>query len=191
LLPVGLLVGGGFWAFNKGKGMVACAMAFENVRDATLDYAKDHKGKLPPAEKWMDEVRPYYQKELDRMPDKDGTKVIGIMPATGAWSCDNGEGGRTGIAFNKALSGKKVDDIKNPETTYLIFETPTASENLTMAYEDQSKESSPKIFNEARGWFKAPVKGDVDTGKMKTRGTRSGRFKIEANESSDKKPDSK
>lgn len=169
LLPLGLLGGFGYFAFNKSKDMVSCIMAYQNVRDALVDYSQDHGGKLPPAAKWMDEVRPYYKKIIARAPDKDGQKVFGFMPAEGTWSCSDGSGGQTGMAFNSDLSGKKVADIKNPSRTYLVFETKSPAPNLNQKFEELPKDQSPKIFNSARGWIKVPVQGDVKTGNSTTR----------------------
>ncbi|AIE87833.1 hypothetical protein [Fimbriimonas ginsengisoli] len=167
LLPLGLLAGGGLWAFNNSKPFIGCSMAYSGVRTAVMQYAHAHKEKLPKAETWMDDVRPYYQKEYAKTSD-DAGKMFKLMPPEGAWSCEDGAGGHTGMAFNKELSGKALDSIKNKDTTFMVFETPTPpSNNLSAKYEELPHATSPKIFGKPRGWFRVPVEGDVLMGKKR------------------------
>jgi hypothetical protein len=153
-----LLLGGGAWFGFKSVGpMVTCAMAIEDVQKAMLKYADDHNGHLPKAETWQDDIKPYYVKESKKN-DKEGNPFK-VMPAEGNWGCDAG-GTTTGFAFNSDLSDKEVATIKD-KSTALVFEVPKTGHNLAMKYEKQDPNTSPKIFNERRGWFVAPVDGEV------------------------------
>lgn len=164
LLPMGLIGGFGFWAFNKGKDIVACSISYEEIYGSLVDYSKEHDGKLPSAATWMDDVRPYYRKRTTTR--KDERKVFGSMPVEGAFSC-NSEGVTTGMALNKDLAGKKLDEIKD-RSTVLLFETDHPAENLSETYKEKTDKDSPKSFGKPRGWFYVTVGGEVETtSKMK------------------------
>lgn len=174
VLPVGLIGGFGYWAFGKAKPLVACTMAFTNVRDSVLDYAHDHNGKLPKAATWMDDVRPYYTKKIASGKQDDAKQMFGGMPAEGVWGCADADGNKTGMAYNKDLDGKTLDSIKDKVSTIVVFETAQASMNLSQKYEPQPDASSPKMMGKPRGWFKAPLEGDL-------RGIRNSRWRAGSN----------
>lgn len=174
-LPIGLLVGGGFWAFNKFGGFVTCGVGVTQLRSATLAYAKDHNGKLPKSETWMDDIRPYFVKEVAG--EKDNPFK---MSTTGAYSCKSDEG-ETGIAFNSALSGKEIAKIKDRTAAIVIFEIEKPSLNAAQKYKPLPESSSPVIMSgERRGWFSAPVEGAILlNGKEFSRKSKNG-FSVEA-----------
>ncbi len=157
VLP-GLLLGGlGFWGFNKIKGTGGCALAFNDLEKAFPMYAADHKGKLPQADKWQDEMREYYRKSLS--PANEG-KSINQMTPDGDWGCVDSEGKGTGLAFNSDLSGKKLAEISDP-TTPLVFEVESPSKNQHEKYKARPFTTSPfMIGNLHRGWMELPVSGD-------------------------------
>ena len=101
----------GCGAFKNFMGKVAgpiagCAINFEAARDAVLDYAKDHGGRLPKAETWQDDVRQYVKKHLakaEEIPDFINAKT---MKPDGEWGCYVNSSRSTGMAFNIELSGK-------------------------------------------------------------------------------------
>ena len=165
-LPVIAIVGGGFFAFGQAKGTVGCTISFGVVRAAIDDYVADHNGKLPPAATWQDAVRPYYSKQLKSKhgnggSDKDSEQVLSllnVMPAGGEWGCTEDKT-KTGIAFNSALGGKKMAEIKD-RSTVLIFEVPQRGMNLAMPYKALDNSSSPKIFGKHRGWISIGLDGD-------------------------------
>jgi len=166
----------GYLGFNKGKDFAACGQAFDDLQKAFDQYQEAHDGKLPKAAKWMDDVRPYYQKLLAEKQQK--TNIIPWMPAEGNYHCVT-DGKETGIAYNKDLSGKAVKSVKDPEDTILIFETPTPGPNISEPYKPLDKETSPKLMNEHRGWFTAPIVGIVSSGKMKYRSGVNGAIKVD------------
>jgi len=159
---VGLLIGGGLWAFGKAKPLVDCAVHFGEVRKAIDLYVKDHNDTLPKAESWQEDIKPYLsQVHFDK---KDLGPFERIKPE-GEWGCKQDEGGFTGMAFNDAVSGKKLSDVKDPYSTILIFEVDHSGRNLHEEYKERSSENSPKIFNEHRGWFEMPVIGKAHSSK--------------------------
>ncbi len=156
VLPVGLLVGGGFWAFNNSKGIVQCSMAFQGVGQGLQKYAAAHDGKLPKAETWQDDVRTFYKQSM--MP-KGQAGPFEQMPAEGDWGCKESDGTMTGMAFNSDLSGKKISDIKDPYQTTMLFETERPSANQHEKYKARPFETSPKMFGKHRGWLHSSVSG--------------------------------
>jgi hypothetical protein len=159
-----MLAGGGLWfGWNKMKGTMGCAISFAVVRQALDEYVADHNGKLPPAAKWQDEIRPYYAKALTsgKKGSSNGNeaeqvmKLMEVMPADGDWGCTN-EKNQTGMAFNSVLSGKKLAEIKD-RSTVLIFEVPDRGKNLNRPYKELDKASSPMVFNSHRGWLKMTI----------------------------------
>lgn len=156
ILPVGLLVGGGFWAFKNGKGIVQCSMAFQSVNRAVQKYASAHDGKLPKAESWQDDVKDYYRQSM--LP-KDQAGPFEQMPADGDWGCKESDGTQTGMAFNSDLSGKALSSIKDQFGTIMIFETAHPSRNQHESYKPQPFETSPLMFGKHRGWLKSSVSG--------------------------------
>lgn len=170
-VPALLIGGAGFFGFNKVKDVVVCEMAFEDIRAATLAYAESNGGKLPDADKWMDQVRPFYVKQMDSSKEEN---PFGVMPADGVWGCP-GEQGPTGIAYNRALSGKNLSEIKDKAATIVIFEIGKPEANKSADFEKQDNATSPKIFGESRGWFTAPIEGEVMAGDNEFGGGRKSR----------------
>ncbi len=158
ILPVGIIGVGGFWAFNKAKGFVGCTFYFTDVRNSMVKYAEAHDGKLPNAETWQDDVREDYRQSMtskERNP-------FGSMSPDGDWGCKDGDGNSTGMAFNSALSGKKLSDIKDQESVVMLFETQHPARNLHEKYAARNFESSPKIIGAPRGWYEIPVSGAAE-----------------------------
>lgn len=152
------LGGAGWFAFNKGKGLIGCAMGFDEARQATLAYAEAHKGMLPKAETWQDDITPYFVKIAEKQAGE--RKMLNGFEPTGEWRCQNADGPVTGIAFNKDLAGKKLADIQDRESTILFFETPKVGKNLSEPYKRRSDDDSPKIMGQIRGWIRQPIVGD-------------------------------
>lgn len=149
------VAGAGYFGFKRTQNMIACAIGFEEAGKALSAYADDHGGKLPKADKWQDEIRPYFVKQMQKDEDQ-GVKMFGSFDPAGDWVCkdESGSGPSTGIAFNSDLSGLKVDDIKNKGTTMILFEVPKTGSNLSQPYVELSDSTSPKIFGKPRGWIK-------------------------------------
>jgi hypothetical protein len=173
VVPGALMLGGGLFLFGKVKGIATCGMAYDDMGKALTQYAGAHNGKLPNAKTWQNDLRPYYEKISAQRPREAG---IEIMSATGDWSCKN-DGVTTGFAFNTDVSGKAITALKDPDTV-VIFEQPKVAANLAMTYKAPDFASSPKMFNENRGWLVVTATGqsgiigkggkmsdmDIDTG---------------------------
>jgi hypothetical protein len=158
------VVGAGIWGVRKSSPTIACALGFEEVARAMKAYTDEHGGKFPKADKWQDELRPYFVKQL-ALDEDDGAKMFGTFDPDGVWSCkeDSSGGTMTGIAFNTELSGKNVKDIQNKRTTYILFEVPKTGMNLHDTYTQLSETSSPRIFGQPRGWFYVDADFEVDS----------------------------
>src|SRR5689334_13531851 len=103
VLGIAGVVGLGLFGIKKTKGTIACAVGFQEVGLALKAYAEEHNGKLPPADKWQDEVRPYFIREFAKT--DQGSKMFGSFDPKGDWVCKDDAGiGTTGIAFNSDFS---------------------------------------------------------------------------------------
>lgn len=166
LLLIAAAVIGGFAVCGLVKNqflpLVECSLSFNEVHEALTDYAKDHDGRLPKAETWQDDIKPYFAK-IDKMSksskDMPAGWKLNKMPVDGLWGCRIGEKGQTGMAFNSELSGVKLADIRNPNQVVMIFEVPSAGKNLAMPYTPQAKDSAPKLMGEPRPWMFVFVSG--------------------------------
>lgn len=156
--------------------MVSCELRFSQGRDAMLLYAQDNGGRLPLAANWQDAVESYLAKTHVKSEEAMGMK---IEPLVGGkdWGCRLPEGGLTGMAFNKKLSGKKVSDIEDKANTILLFEIPKAKRNASEDYAPLPNSTSPKFMGQPRGWATQPVQGSSD---MMEGSHGSARWKIDA-----------
>ncbi|HTQ10979.1 MAG TPA: hypothetical protein VMI31_12965 [Fimbriimonadaceae bacterium] len=159
ILPLVLGGGGILWLFKNTKGLVQCSMAYQDVRDALKDYAKDHDNKLPPAATWQDEVTPYYEKVLQSRPKKE-QNPFGTMSASGVWGCDNGSNGMTGMAYNDDVAGKELSAVETSDDI-VLFEIEQATRDAHQKYTKRPDSTGPKIFGSApRGWFLIRMTGE-------------------------------
>lgn len=162
-------IGGAAWfGFTKGKGLIGCAIGFEEARQATFAYAQAHKGMLPKAETWQDDIRPYFAKVAAK--NADERNMLGGFKPQGDWVCQNADGPTTGIAFNSSLAGKKLAEIPDKDQTILFFEVPKTGANLHEPYVERSDDDSPKLMGKPRGWINMAVEGDAkikNGGKLK------------------------
>jgi hypothetical protein len=159
VLPIALIGGGGLFMFNKVKGFATCGIAYEDLYHAIQDYAKANGGKLPNAATWQTDVTNYYKTVSSKHKD---TGPIEIMPAQGEWGCQN-EKGTTGIAFNKALSGKKLSDIKDLDKTPLLFEIDAPRMNAAEEYKKREPGTGPEMMmGQRRSWIVLMASGDMD-----------------------------
>jgi hypothetical protein len=164
--PLLLIGGGGFYMWGQVTPLLTCEVGLKDVHEAMKDYAADHKGLLPPAATWEDDIRPYYTKELGKHKKSGPFK---LMPAAGPWGCGAGSTG-TGFCYNSALAGKKLSGIAD-RSLPLVFEVPTVGSNQANTYTKLDPKTSPKIVNEPRGWMIVTVDGDTYSNSPK--GTRT------------------
>ena len=171
------------WGFmKKATGpIIGCTINFEATRDAVLEYAKDHGGRLPKAATWQDDVRSYVVKNLKR--DRDIQNVQNVLDAKvmnpdGDWGCFISETQTTGIAYNSEVAGKLLTEIADPYATVLIFEMEKPAKNAARKYEPLPMMSSPKMFGQPRGWIRYPVTGEMQgiQGNNGSWRVRSGRY---------------
>lgn len=171
LLVVGMC-GGLVWAAMSAVGSMGkmvsevaqCPVAFELTTNATLAYAKEHGNTLPKAETWQKDISPYYNRLRDKF--LADTKKVPVFKFTApgideALPCAFGQP-VTGIWLNKEVAGKKLDAIKNPDTTVLFFEGDKPTLNGSAVYKEQKAEASPKFLGESRSWVKTFVSGNQD-----------------------------
>jgi hypothetical protein len=152
-----VLIGGlGYMGIKAGGPMVECMVGFEQLRQAMDLYIKENDGKLPKAETWQDDLRPYFARTQKA---GDGAGPFKEWDPQGDWGCQNGNN-RTGIAFNDRLSGKKVDDIED-KSTVVLFEVEGARKNAHEPYQPRDDKKSPEIMGTPRGWIKMPLEGEI------------------------------
>jgi hypothetical protein len=153
-----------FGAFRTVGPMVGCFASFQMARDAVVKYAKEHGETLPDAATWQDDVSPYLSLNKDMREMQDAPFDMKVIEPGKLWGCSV-EGERmTGIAFNSELSRKKLIEIPEPYSTFLIFEIEEPRMNAAEPFKERDRASSPKLFGKPRGWIKMPVMGEGDFG---------------------------
>ena len=83
----------------------ACVAHIKDLTLATLTYANDHGGRLPDATSWADGIAPY------------------LDSAAGAFQCPSAVNKDFSYAYNESLSGKNVNEVKEPAGVVLVFES--------------------------------------------------------------------
>jgi hypothetical protein len=188
VLPCIALILFGVFAVRAGMGLVrdqfgpiaSCDLRFVQARDALLLYAGDHGGRLPLAANWQDALAPYiFQAQAGQPGAADAEKMFGIefLPRDGDWGCQLPEGGMTGMAFNKELSGKQLAEITDRRGTIVLFEIPEPRRNAAGSYVPKPAADSPRFMGTPRGWARIGLEGD--TGLM-GEGGREARLRYEA-----------
>jgi len=71
---------------------------------AAISYANQHDGMLPPADKWSD-------------------AIVRYVKSRDAFVCPNARDRNCGYGFNKALGSRKLQSVRDPAGTVLIFES--------------------------------------------------------------------
>ncbi len=153
----------GILLLNAGKGfmknvisMGGCTQSMEHLSRSLQTYAQEHGGKTPPAADWQKALAEAYKKIPNRSSKENPFKSANI---DGTMLCQDHEGTRTGIAYNSDVAGKKLADEKFDTITF--YEVPDTGKNLARKYVELSKDTSPKIFGQPRGWLTVNVSGDV------------------------------
>lgn len=163
----------------------SCAMNFEFVQQATMQYVGANAGKLPSGEHWQADIETYYRKLSAKM-GKERVEVMGTVlelvpfPKDGQWACKHSDV-TTGIAMNKAIAGKKMADIAD-KSVAMFFETEKPGKNLVMDFVSPPTTKAPKMMGKPREWLRVNLDG---TGNVKTV-TQNNNFKIDAGKSAPK-----
>jgi prepilin-type processing-associated H-X9-DG protein len=88
-----------------GGQKAECLMNVKELTFAALRFADDHDGQLPDAASWADEVAPY------------------LSESRAAFQCPSANNRSFAYTYNSSLSRMKLGDVKEPQTTVLIFES--------------------------------------------------------------------
>jgi hypothetical protein len=152
------------WSFVKKVGgpIGGCAINFEVTREALMDYAQDHGGRLPNAATWQDDIKEYVRKNLQKHKDVQDIMDFKVMEPEGEWGCYVSSSRTTGMAFNSELSGKLLSEIQSPETTPLLFEIERPRRNAAEPFRERPRSEAPTIMGEPRGWVRVNVRGEVN-----------------------------
>lgn len=188
-----LCAGGGFWGVNAFRGlmgqafsMVGCSVDIQAARGALKKYAAEHDGKLPSASQWQDAAKPYFLAERGKIDESDaeGAQQVGVdfklSEVNGVWGCHLPNGKIQAFVFNQDLSGKKLADIKDADTTVLLFEGTESGRNLSGKYTVLKPTADMRIGPERRAYLKITVDGEF---KMQSRRGRT--IKVETGTSSE------
>jgi len=91
-----------------------CLSTEQSLAEYLSKYADEHNETLPPAATWLDDL-------------------IAVRATPDGWrahcGADRRRGARSSYAFNPALSGVKLADIKEPDKVVLVFEADIPGDN--------------------------------------------------------------
>ena len=93
---------------QQARALAGCGRNLNKLYIATFEYADDHGGRYPAADRWVDELLPYL----------DDPSVL-RCPADRTT-------GRCSYAMNRRLSGVEMDQVGGPGHTVYLYE-PAAS----------------------------------------------------------------
>jgi thioredoxin 1 len=88
----------------------ACLSNMKQMALGAMMYSQDHGGKLPEADKWVDELTPYLMNE-----------AIFKCPAAPELEC--------GYAMNSVVSGVKIKELQRPSEMVLFFDSHVGTRN--------------------------------------------------------------
>lgn len=100
-----------------------CSENLSELWKAALNYAEGHDQKLPPAEKWLDEIKPYVT--------KDEWLHCPVIAKSG--------GAKFGYAMNPELSGKNPDSVTDKAKTALFYDSTDTAGNAHAGLESLPK----------------------------------------------------
>lgn len=86
---------------------------------ALIMYAQEHGGRLPDADGWVDALLPQWSDVKDKGFHAEALFRDPTAPEEEPWN----------YAFNRALSGVRLDDIKDPAATVMVFESTAGVKN--------------------------------------------------------------
>lgn len=95
------------------KQQQSCLSKVKQLGIVAMMYAQDHDETLPEADKWMDQLLPYLMNNED------------ILKCPAAPELEYG------YAMNEALSGMKLDNVKDVSATVLFFESALGTRNAS------------------------------------------------------------
>lgn len=162
---------GGFGVFNAAKGMQpviesmgGCVMDGQMIQESFQAYY-DKNGKYPEAKTWKEDIKPFFAaarknskefKDIANSPIKFKTSDL-----DGVWGCYSISEKRINPFFyNSDIAGKKLGDLKNPDSIILIFEKPDAT-NGAEPYVVTKTRSNDRVFGQPREWLVIPLIGEI------------------------------
>jgi len=86
---------------------------------ALIMYAQEHGDRLPDADGWVDALLPQWSDVKDKGFHAEALFRDPTAPAEDPWN----------YAFNRALSGVRLGDLKDPAATVLVFESTAGVKN--------------------------------------------------------------
>ncbi len=89
----------------------SCLSNLKQIATGVMMYVQDHDGKLPDADRWVDELMPYLQNQ-----------AVFKCPAAPELEC--------GYAMNAVLSGVKVAELQKPSEMVLLFDSHVGIRNV-------------------------------------------------------------
>ncbi len=169
----------------------SCAVMFEMVQSSAIAYSREHNGKLPDGTDWEGTIEPYYARLYAKMETelKKASFLKGFLPPPPGQplECHSENNVVTGVAYNADVAGKKVSDVKDPETTVLFYETDRRGKNLVMPYKPLPPSKAPKMVNEQRDWIKVYVSGNDQV--LKSSSSSANSFDISPDDAATPKPE--
>lgn len=151
VLPIALLVKGATSFMGGASTMMSCGNTLSNVRDGLVAYAKQHDGKLPPAENWQDTIQSLV-KPVVLPPPFQNSSAADVCDAAAPSS----------IAYNTDVAGKKLADLNEKDDVVVLFEVPGKGRNQARKYQQLPFKGSPQLVMGApRGWMEQPLHGDA------------------------------
>jgi len=109
-------------AFDAMREHAQGMVSLSNLRQiglALIMYAESHAGRLPPAGTWVDALLPQWADVKDKS-----------FHAENLFRDPSAPGGEPfNYAFNRALSGMRLADLKDPAATVLVFESTAGVKN--------------------------------------------------------------
>ena len=105
-------------AFIANQKRLSCQTNLRQQALALMQYRAEHNYQMPPARKWMDELRPYLKNE-------DALRC----PSLAVAGVGNAEAKVYGYAFNQNLNALKLGALANPTTAAAIYETDDLTRN--------------------------------------------------------------
>lgn len=145
---------------NEIAPVVQCNLILENIRDAMLYYIERNGGRFPEADTWQDEIAEAFR----RVNEISNTREFSRLDPQGVWGCRYGPNVMTGIAFNRALSGKRLEEVEHPEKTVVLYEIETPRRNAASEYPPPDRPETPPSPGRPRQWLSIAVVGKVSAG---------------------------
>lgn len=151
-----------WWGIRKVGGFAGCVANYSLTLDAFQKYSQAHDGVLPPAKEWQEAIKPFYEV-------KSAKKINSFIPMgtpDGNLGCPGGsDGPATGMAYNKAVAGKKIAEItKNGNNPVILFESANSERDQAEVFKQPAGKAPQKVMGNPRDWIWIMWDGTVHGG---------------------------